>query len=90
MEEITFEDILTHYQLKLRETSDEVETIRNLIKKAEATIETGWSGTAADACKLKLETVNGDLAKTLTEISEALIKLSAIGESFAEENITTV
>ncbi len=90
MEEITFEDILTHYSLKLKETSDEVETIKNLLKKAEGSIDSGWTGSAADACRLKLESVNGDLAKTLTEISEALIKISAIGESFAEENITTV
>ncbi len=90
MEEITFEDILTHYSLKLKETSDEVETIKNLLKKAEGSIDSGWTGSAADACGLKLESVNGDLAKTLTEISEALIKLSAISESFAEENITTV
>lgn len=90
MEEITFEDILIHYSLKLKETSDEVEAIKNLLKKAEGSIDAGWTGSAADACRLKLESVNGDLAKTLTEISEALIKLSAISESFAEENITTV
>ena len=90
MEEITFEDTLTHYSLKLKETSDEVETIKNLLKKAEGYIDTGWTGLAADACRLKLESVNDELAKTLTEISEALIKLYAISESFAEESSTTV
>ena len=90
MEEITFEDILTHYSLKLKETCDEVESIKNLLKKAESTIDTGWSGSAADACRLKLESVNDELAKTLTRISEALIKLSVISESFAEGKITMV
>lgn len=90
MDEITFVDVLTHYQMKLKEASDEVETLKNYIKKAEIHIDTGWYGTAADACRLKLESVNGELAKTLTEISEALIKLSAIGEVLAEDETTLV
>jgi len=90
MDEITFVDVLTHYQMKLKEASDEVETIKNQVKKAEGTIDSGWTGAAADACRLKLESVNGELAKTLTEISEALIKLSAIGETLAEDEITLV
>lgn len=90
MDEITFVDVLTHYQIKLKEVSDEIETIKNQVKKAESYIDTGWTGAAADACRLKLESVNGELAKTLTEISEALIKLSAIGEVLAEEETTLV
>ena len=90
MEEITFVDVLTHYQMKLKEASDEVETIKNQVKKAESHIDSGWIGAAADACRLKLESVNGELTKTLTEISEALIKLSAIGEFLAEEETTLV
>ena len=90
MDEITFVDVLTHYQIKLKEASDEVETLKTHIKKAESHIDTGWSGAAADACRLKLESVNGELAKTLTEISETLIKLSAIGKVLAEEGTTLV
>lgn len=85
MEEITFLDVLTHYQMKLKEVSDEVETIKAQIKKAESYIDAGWTGTAAEACRLKLETVNNELGKTLAEMSEALIKLSAIGDALAEE-----
>ena len=65
MDEITFLDVLTHYQMKLKEASDEVETLKTHIKKAESHIDSGWSGAAADACRLKLESVNGELAKTL-------------------------
>lgn len=90
MNEITFADVLSHYQLKLKEAYDEVETLKNQIKKAEASIDSGWKGMAADACRHKLETVNGELAKTQTELSEALIKLSAIGEQLAEETTITV
>ena len=84
MEEITFFDVLTHYQIKLKEVTDEVEAIKNQIKKAEAHIDAGWSGPAADACRLKLESVNNELGKTLTEMSDALIKLSAISDELIE------
>ncbi len=90
MEEITFVDTLTHYQLKLKEASDEVEAMKNLVKKAESHIDSGWVGTAADTCRLKLDTVQNELTRTLTEISEALIKLSAIGEALAEDEILLV
>ncbi|MBO5869594.1 MAG: hypothetical protein J6Q89_02475 [Clostridia bacterium] len=90
MDEITFEDVLTHYRLKLKEVSDEVEILKNQIKKAEGHIDAGWSGATANACRLKLEVVNGELVKTLAEITEALIKLSAIGELLAEDDPTLI
>lgn len=90
MEEITFVDVLTHYQMKLKEASDEVETIRNQLKKAQSHVDSGWGGDAADACRLQLESVDGELTKTLSELSEALVKLSAIGELLAEEPIILI
>ena len=90
MDEITFVDVLTHYQIKLKEASEEVETIKNQVKKAESHIDDGWIGTAAEACRLKLESVNGELAKTLTEISEVLVKLSAIAEVLTEDETTLI
>ena len=85
MESITFEDVLIHYQTRLKETSDEIETIKSEIKKAESYIDSGWQGDASDVCRLKLETVNGELSKALSDISEALVKLSAINEELASE-----
>ncbi len=90
MDEITFVDVLSHYQLKLKEVSDEVETIKKNLKKAEGCIDSGWTGASADACRLKLEYVSSELTKSLTELSEALVKLSAIGEVLAEEDITLI
>lgn len=89
MDEITFEDVLTHYQLKIKEAFDEVETVKNELKKAQAGLETGWSGEAAEACHTKLETIQQDLAKTLAELSQAQVKLSVIGDLLTEE-FTTV
>ena len=90
VEEITFADVLTHYQLKLTAAADEVETIKLQIKKAEGCIEMGWTGAAADACRRKLEDITGELGKTLNELSEALVKLSAIGENLDEDSPVSV
>ena len=86
MEEITFVDILTHYEIKLKEISDEIETIKNQIRKTEGTIEASWRGMAAEACQLKLQTINKEISKSLSEISEALVNLSVIKEIVAEES----
>ena len=50
----------------------------------------GWTGQAADACRLKLDTVHTELTKTLSELSEALVKLSAIGDLLAEDDIPVI
>ncbi len=84
MEEITFTDILTHYELKLQETSEGLQDVKNTIKKALAIIESGWKGQAADACRIKLEEINSEINKSASELSEAMAKLSAIGELLAD------
>ena len=90
MEELSFNDVLTHYQLKIREASEEVEAMRNLLKKAQSHMDAGWAGPAADACRLKLETLHAELTKTLADLSEALIGLTAISEAAAEEIIPMI
>lgn len=83
MDEITFDDMLFHYEGKLKEASEEIQNIKNQIKKVNALLNSGWSGKAADACREKLEYVAGELMKSDSEISEALTKLSAVGELLA-------
>lgn len=90
MDKITFDDVLTHYHLKLKEAYDEVEILKKKIIKSIASIDDGWKGPAADACRFKLDTVNSELTKTQSILSEALTKLSVIGEEKAEEIITTI
>ena len=84
MDEITFDDMLFHYEAKLKEASEEIQNIKKQIKKMGAVFDSGWSGKAAAACREKLEYVAGELAKSDSEISEALIKLSAVGELLAD------
>lgn len=90
MDEITFEDMLSHYQNKLQEASDEIQSIRNLMKQALGALEAGWSGAAAQSCRLKLETVNQEIVRADGELSEAMTRLSAIGDLLAEEEIPMI
>lgn len=90
MDEITFEDVLTHYQLKIKEAYDDVETLKNDLKKAQAGIEAGWSGAASEACFEKLEAITQELTKTLAELSQAQVKLTVIGDLLADGESLTV
>lgn len=90
MQEITFEDVLTHYQLKLKELSDEIAELENELKKSHISIESGWKSEAADACTLKLETVENELGRIKSEISESQIKLTAIVGSLEKAALTAV
>ena len=84
MDEITFTDMLFHYEGKLKESSEEIQNIKNQINKLNAVIDSSWSGKAASACREKLDYVINELAKTESEISDALVKLSAVGELLAD------
>ena len=90
MDEITFQDVLTHYGLKLKEIFDETETIKTQLKKAESVIDSGWSGSSADACKIKLEEINSEIYKTSAGISEALVKLNTVLTTASEDNIILI
>lgn len=80
MNEISFEDILTHYYLKLKEVFDETERIKIASTKVASLADESWKGTASDVFQEKMLLLNGELDKTKLEISEALKKLSAISE----------
>lgn len=90
MDEITFEDILLHYEGKLKEAADEVETLKNTLRKCLDSAESGWTGAAGDAFRRKLEDVQEELKKADAELSEALLKLTAIGDELAEGAVLLV
>lgn len=78
MDEVTFQDVLSHYQLKLKEIDEELVTLRNDINKMNSIIDGGWSSLAATACVVKLDTVNKIVSKTQAEISSALVELCSV------------
>jgi len=90
MEQITFMDVLTHYQMKLKEVQDEIERIRHQLKRAEQEADATWEGPAAEACLLKLATLYEDLGKALTELSETMVRLTAIGELWDQEQLPVI
>lgn len=87
MDEITFEDMLFHYEGKLREAAEEIQNLRNQLKKVTAELDGAWKGHAAETCRVELETIDNELNKSNSELSEALVKLSAVGELLADENV---
>lgn len=84
MDEITFEDVLSHYQNRLSDIYDQIQDLRNDVKLAIELVETGWKGHAADACMDKLNYYSEALYKADGEVSEALVQIAAIGA----ENLT--
>lgn len=85
MDELTFIDVLAHYQIKLGEISEEIENVKTYIKKAQNSITSGWTSDAATECMLKLDSIYSEMTKTLVEISEAKTNLSAITNIVGEE-----
>lgn len=78
MDEVTFQDVLSHYQLKLKEINEELSVLRNDINSMSSIIEDGWISPAATACVVKLDTVYKQVAKTQEEISSTLVELCSV------------
>ena len=84
MGEITFEDILIHYERKLRETSEEIEDIKKILRDCIGILDETWSGDASNTFRVKVEGVNAQLTKSYGQLSEALTKLTAIKKLLIE------
>ncbi len=90
MEEITVQDILNHYHIKLKEVSEDVERMRAQLKTAEELIHLGWQGPAADAALWKTEKISSQWNKTASELSDALMRLSAMENLLCEQDLPLV
>ena len=90
MDEITLADLLSHYEIKLQEASDLVESSKKKLHSATNVVDSSWAGEAANACRIKLEAITKELAEAYSEISEARSKLSIITDLLAEEEINPV
>ena len=76
MDEITFGDILLHYTQKLKEVFEDVEDIRRHLAISIDTVESSWKGNAGDTCRIKLEELNSNYSKVVSELSDSITKLS--------------
>lgn len=79
MDEITLEDMLLHYESKLKEAADEIQRIQSQMKKMALLLDDGWRGEAAEACRDKLQSVIEELTRADGDLSDAMVKLSAMG-----------
>lgn len=86
MEEITFEDILTHYKNKTQEYTEQITDIRTQLKKADAIAENSWNGSAANAFKNKLNEQIAEINKVLADLSEVTAKLALIQNEYDQNS----
>ena len=86
MDEITFEEILFHYERKLRAAADEIQSLRNQLNRTVSALDSVWTGLAASSCQNKLETIDRELNKASGELSEAFTKLFAAKELLAKDD----
>lgn len=82
MDEITFEDVLTHYKSKIQEYTEQLTNIKLDLKKIDSMAESSWNGDAANAFKNKLNEQITDINKVLAGFSEATAKLLLIQEDY--------
>lgn len=79
MDEITVEDMLLHYESRLKEAAEEIQRIQTQMQRMTLLLEDGWRGEAADACRDKLQSVIEELTRADGDLSDAMVKLSALG-----------
>lgn len=84
MDEITLEDMLLHYESKLKEAADEIQCIQSQMQKMMLLLDDGWRGEAAEACRDKLQSVIEELTRADGDLSDAMVKLSAMGALLTE------
>ena len=84
MDEITFGDVLIHYQHKLEETADQLTDLRSQLKAAQMTAEDCWEGQAGNACRDKLNELSMRLNRCESSISDSLVQLGAVAAVYEE------
>lgn len=90
MEEITFLDALSHYETKLDALSQELERIKYQLNLSRQVLDETWKGPASEACKAKLDTLQPELNRVLSELSDARIRLGGIGELWQDEQAALI
>ena len=78
MNEITFEDMLIHYESKVTELTDEITDVRNQFKRAIETAQISWRGRAAEAFEEKTMQMLAELTKADGLLSDVMTIIVAI------------
>ena len=89
MEEITFVDVLTHYQMKLKEASDEVETIKNQLHNTINSLDNSNELQIIYAKAKYIEDLKEEFIEKLDEEIKK-IELNNIKESSSDEKISNI
>lgn len=72
MEEITYNDVLVHYQRMMADITDELQQLENSLEKISVFSQQTWKGKAGDACFEKLQELCDEVKKAAYESTRAL------------------
>ena len=86
MEEITFEDVLTHYKNKIKDYTERLGDVQSKLKKAYLTAGDCWSGAAAGAFENALNGQIEKLERAQAALFEAMSGLTLIKSEFESAN----
>lgn len=65
MEEITYNDVLVHYQRMMADITDELQQLENSLEKISVFSQQTWKGKAGDACFEKLQELCDEVKSSL-------------------------
>ena len=72
MEEITYNDVLVHYQRMMADITDELQQLENSLEKISVFSQQMWKGKAGDACFEKLQELCDEVKNAAYESARAL------------------
>ena len=88
MEEITFEDMLTHYSLKLNEIDNMLDNVSSYMKKCDMIVVQSWNSAAEKEYEIKSQQIAKRIDSSQTLVHDILAELSAISGAFVESQVT--
>lgn len=75
MQEITYVDVVRHYQMKTREINEELERMRQALTDVQKRAETAWSGENAELLQEKLWEISQRFQRASENLSEVRLLL---------------
>lgn len=78
MSEIVFEDILTHYYLKIKQSVDDLENVRLINSSIVSLVEGSWKGDASIAFYEKMAEMDKIIDEARIELSESMKYIAEI------------
>ena len=81
MSEISFEDILSHYYIKIKQIYDELDIINIQVKGCSDIANSSWCGKSGKVFQEKIDKLFDEINNAKQETANSLKQLSAVAEA---------